>query len=101
VSAGEPIGQIEFAVLAAVHGGAPRSRLSARQIRALREQPAGDTILHDALRRCERHWLLRSRRNASGRQYELTASGRARFRADRRVRLALARVLAQSYRVHA
>jgi hypothetical protein len=92
----EPIGQIEFAVLAAVHGGVLLSRLSARQIHALREQPAGDTILHDALRRCEQHGLLRSRRDASGRQYELTACGRARFRADRHFRLALARVLAQS-----
>jgi DNA-binding PadR family transcriptional regulator len=62
----------------------------------LREQPAGETILYDVLRRCEREGLLRSSRDASGRRYELTAAGRARLKADRRFRGALVRVLARS-----
>src|SRR5437764_210600 len=39
--------------------------------------------MHQALRRCERAGLLRSKRDPSGRRYELTAAGRARLRAAR------------------
>jgi DNA-binding PadR family transcriptional regulator len=69
----------------------------ASQIRVLQDQPAGQTILHDVLHRCERNGLLRSQRDASGRWYALTAAGRVRLRADRRFRAALIRVLARSH----
>ena len=75
--AGDPLGHIEYAVLDAVHRGALRSRRTARQIRSLRDQPAGEVILHEVLYRCEHAGLL----------------SRARLRADRRFRLALVRVL--------
>jgi DNA-binding PadR family transcriptional regulator len=91
----DPLGQVEFAVLDAVHRGALRSRRTARQIPALRERAAGEAVLHEALRRCEHAGLLRSERDASGRRYELTGSGRARLRATRRFRVALARLLAR------
>jgi DNA-binding PadR family transcriptional regulator len=90
------LGLVEFAVLDSVSRGALCSRRTAKQIRVLREQPAGEAILHDILRRCERGGLLRSSRDSSGRRYELTAAGRVRLRADRRFRAALARVLARS-----
>ena len=91
---GDALGQVEFAVLDAVHRGALRSRRTARNITALAERPAGETLLHEALRRCEHDGLLRSARDASGRRYDLTAAGHARLRADRRFRAALARLLA-------
>jgi DNA-binding PadR family transcriptional regulator len=87
------LGHVEFAVLDAVHRGALRSRQSARQVPCLCEQPAGDALLHRALRRCEQQGLLRSRRDARGRSYELTAAGRARLRIEWRFRAALGRVL--------
>jgi DNA-binding PadR family transcriptional regulator len=93
---GDALGQVEFAVVDAVYRGALRSRLSARQISLLEEHPAGETILHGVLRRCELDGLLRSSRDRAGRRYELTAAGRARLRADRRFRSALMRVLARS-----
>jgi DNA-binding PadR family transcriptional regulator len=95
MEAGDALGQVEFAVLEAVHRGALQSRRTSRKIRRLRELPAGEAILHEALRRCERDGLLRSERDHSGRLYELTAAGRTRLRADRRFRLALARLLAR------
>ena len=58
MEAGDALGQIEFAVLDAVHRGALRSRRAARQIRVLQGQPAGETILHNALRHCEQNGLL-------------------------------------------
>jgi DNA-binding PadR family transcriptional regulator len=98
MESGDALGLVEFAVLESVSRGALRSRRTAKQIRILREQPAGEAILHDALRRCERRGLLRSSRDSSGRRYELTAAGRARLRADRRFRAVLVRVLARSCR---
>jgi hypothetical protein len=89
----EPLGPVQFAVLDAVYRGMFRHRRTAGQIPVLRRQPAGEAILHRALRLCEKEGLLRGRRDTSGRRYELTAAGRARLRADRRFRLALARVL--------
>jgi hypothetical protein len=89
MEAGDVLGLVEFSVLDAVHRGVFRSRLTARKIPRLRDQPAGEAIMHEALRRCERGGLLRSMRDGSGRRYELTAAGRARLRADRRFRLAL------------
>ena len=94
----EALGPVEFAVLESVSRGALRSRRTAQQVYALRDQPAGEVILHDVLRRCEGEGLLHSRRDTSGRRYELTAAGRVRLRADRRFRAALVRVLARSHR---
>jgi DNA-binding PadR family transcriptional regulator len=93
---GDVLGQVEFAVLDAVSGGALRSRRTARKIPGLRDRPSGEAILHDALRRCEHEGLLRSERDTSGRLYQLTAAGRTRLRANRRFRLALAVLLARS-----
>ncbi len=96
MESGDGLGLVEFAVLDSVWRGALRSRCTAKQVRVLRDQPAGEVILHDVLRRCERSGLLRSSRVSSGRRYELTAAGRVRLRADRRFRAALVRVLARS-----
>jgi DNA-binding PadR family transcriptional regulator len=89
----DPLGPVEFSVLDAVHRGTLRTRPTARQIRGLRDDPGGEAILHDALHSCERAGLLRSARDPSGRRYRLTAAGRARLRADRRFRAAIARML--------
>lgn len=96
MEAGDGLGQVEFAVLDAVYRGALRSRRTARQIGVLQSHPAGETIMHNALRQCEQNGLLCSRRDASGRRYDLTAAGRVRLRADRQFRAALIRVLARS-----
>lgn len=96
MDAGDVLGPVEFAVLDAVHRGAHRLRRGSCQIRVLRGQPAAQTVLHNALHRCERDGLLRSCRDASGRRYEVTAAGRARLRAERRFRAALIGVLARS-----
>ena len=93
VQAGDPLGHVEYTVLDAVHRGALRSRRTAKQIQSLRDQPAGEVILNEALHRCERAGLLRSERDSAGRLYGLTAAGRARLRADRRFRTALVRAL--------
>jgi DNA-binding PadR family transcriptional regulator len=89
MGADEPIGNVEFAVLDAVHRGALRSRRTAQQIPMLREQPSAETVLHEVLHRCERDGLLRSGRDSSGRWYELTPAGRAQLRAERKFRAAL------------
>jgi DNA-binding PadR family transcriptional regulator len=94
--AGDPLGQFEFAVMDSVHRGALGSRRTARRVRSLREEPAGDSIMHEALRRCERRGLLQSERDPSGRRYELTPAGRARLKADRRFRSALVGLLLQN-----
>ena len=93
MGAGDLLGQVEFAVLDAVHRGALRSRCTARQVGGLRELPAGEVLLHDALRGCERDGFVRSRRDDAGRRYELTAAGRTRLRAERRFRAALVGLL--------
>jgi DNA-binding PadR family transcriptional regulator len=90
------LGLVEFAVLDSVSRGVLRSRCTAKQIGVLRDQPAGEAILHDVLRRCEGCGLLRSSRDGSGRRYELTPAGRVRLRADRRFRASLVRALARS-----
>ena len=59
----------------------------------MREQPAGEVILRDVLRRFEHAGLLSSSRDGSGRLYRLTAAGRARLRAERRFRVTFARVM--------
>jgi predicted MarR family transcription regulator len=89
----DPLGHVEFVVLDAVHRGALRSRRTAAKVPGLREQPAGDVILHDVLRRCERDGLVSSTRDGRGRLYQLTAAGRACLRADRRFRAAMVRLL--------
>ena len=93
---GDPLGPVEFAVLQAVHRSALAPRRGARQIRVLDGQPAAQTILHDALRGCEQHGLLRSQRDTTGRRFELTPAGRARLRAERGFRAALLGVLLRS-----
>jgi len=98
VQAGDPLGQVEYTVLAAVHRGALRHRRTARQIRSLHDQPAGEVVLHEVLRRCEQAGLLSSSRDSAGRLYRLTAAGRTRLRADRRFRLAVASALLRSQR---
>jgi DNA-binding PadR family transcriptional regulator len=93
MATGDPLGHVEFSVLDAVNRGALRSRRTAQKVDGLREDPAGEAILHAALRRCERAGLLSSARDGSGRQYRVTAAGRARLRADRSLRAAMARML--------
>jgi hypothetical protein len=93
---GDPLGLVEFAVIDAVSRGALRSRQTADRVPGLRREPAGDALVHEALRRCERSGLLSSERLCSGRRYELTAAGRARLRAERRFRVALLGVLLRS-----
>src|SRR5438105_542465 len=73
MEADDPLGNVEFAVLDAVHRGALRSRRTAQRIAVLRDQPAGETIFHEVPRRCEHDGLLRSERNRAGRWYALTA----------------------------
>jgi DNA-binding PadR family transcriptional regulator len=91
----DPLGLVEFAVIDAVNRGALRSRQTADRVPGLRHEPAGDALVNEALRRCERRGLLWSKRVRSGRRYEVTAAGRARLRADRRFRAALFGVLAR------
>jgi DNA-binding PadR family transcriptional regulator len=93
VQAGDPLGLVEFNVLDAVHRGALRSRRTARQVDSLREQPAGEMVLHDVLRRFEQAGLLSSTRDGAGRLYRLTAAGGARLRSEHRFRAAFDRVL--------
>ena len=93
---GDPLGWVEFAVIDAVNRGALRSRQTADRLPRVRHEPAGDVLVHEALRRCERRGLLSSKRVRSGRRYELTAAGRARLHADRRFRAALLGVLLRS-----
>ena len=93
MAVGDPLGPVEFAVLDAVHRGALRSRCTARQVRGLSERPAGEAVLHDALRGCDQGGLVRSRRDDTGRRYELTAAGRAQLCAERRFRAALVGLL--------
>ena len=97
MQAGESLRPVEFALLDAVHRGVPRRRLIARQVPALRCQPAGEAILHDVLRTCEEDGLLRDDRDASAGRYELTSAGRVRLQADRSVRTATTRVLLRSH----
>jgi DNA-binding PadR family transcriptional regulator len=93
MSASDPLGLVEFNVLDAVHRGALRHRRTARQITGLREQPAGESVLHDVLRRFEQAGLVDSVRDGRGRLYRLTPAGRARLRSERGFRGAFARVL--------
>jgi DNA-binding PadR family transcriptional regulator len=93
VHGADPLGLIEFNVLDAVHRGRLRGRRSARQVSALREQAAGEVVLHDVLRRFEHAGLLSSTRDGAGRLYRLTPAGRARLRSERRFRSTFARVM--------
>ncbi|HET6870449.1 MAG TPA: hypothetical protein VFH80_31335 [Solirubrobacteraceae bacterium] len=91
--ADDPLGLVEFNVLDAVSRGALRARRTARQVPGLREQAAGEVVLHDVLRRFEHAGLLSSTRDDAGRLYRLTAAGRARLRSERRFRATFARVM--------
>jgi hypothetical protein len=90
------LGMVEFAVLSSVASGALRSRCTAQRIRILRGEPAAELILHDVLRRCEQDGLLRSVRDATGRRYQLTATGRVRLRVEGRFRAAMVGVVART-----
>jgi hypothetical protein len=92
------LGRRQVAILDAVHRGAMRSRACAGQVRALVDEPSGDALLHDTLRRFEEAGLLRSSRQTAGRSYSLTAAGRSRLRAQRRFERALLGLLARSDR---
>lgn len=59
----------------------------------MREQAAGEEVLHDVLHRFEHAGLLSSTRDGAGRLYRLTAAGRARLRSERRFRATFARVM--------
>jgi len=96
MAAGDPLGWFEFAVMDAVYRGALRSRQGVGRVLGLLSEPGGYAVMYDALRRCERHGLLRSERDRSGRRYELTAAGRRRLRTERRFRAALAGLLVRS-----
>ena len=92
----DPLGRVEFAVIEAVHRGALRSRQTVRRVPGLDEELSGEALMHEALRRCEYAGLLRSARASFGRRYELTRAGRARLRAERRFRTALAGAVLRS-----
>jgi DNA-binding PadR family transcriptional regulator len=92
------LGRREVAILDAVHRGAMRSRPCAGQVRALVDEPAGEALLHDTLRRFEEAGLLRSSSQTAGRIYTLTAAGQSRLRAQRRFERALLGLLARSDR---
>lgn len=95
--AGEDLlGPIDVIVLEAPHRGALRARRSAERMPALRDDPGGERLLHETLRHCERHSLVASCRRAGGCRYAITPKGRARLRAERRFRLALASLVVRS-----
>ncbi len=91
------LGPIDVIVLEALHRGALRARCTAKRIPVLRDDPAGERLLHETLRRCERHSLVASTRRAGERSYALTPKGRARLRTHRRFGLALASLVARSH----
>jgi hypothetical protein len=96
VHAGDPLGLVEFNVLDAVNRGGLGGRRSACEVPGLREQAAGEVVLHDVLRRFERAGLLSSTRDGAGRRYRLTAAGRARLRSERGFRATFARMMLRS-----
>ena len=89
-------GPAETAVLDALHRGVLRTRCSARAIPALRDQPAGEQLLHEILDRCEARGLVRSDWYRDRREWRLTAAGRARLGTRRRFARALAAVLTRT-----
>ena len=89
-------GPFEAAVLHALHRGALEARCSARAIPALRDEPAGEYLLHEILNRCEDRGLVRSDRHRDRRQWRLTPEGRARLRTHRRFARTLATVVART-----
>jgi DNA-binding PadR family transcriptional regulator len=89
-------GGVETAVLDALHRGALRVRCSARAIPALRDEPTGEHVLHEILNRFEERGLVRSDRHRDGREWRVTAAGRARLRAHGRFARALASVIART-----
>jgi hypothetical protein len=96
MATGELPGRAETAVLDALHRGALRTRCSARAIPALRDQPAGEQLLHEILDRCEARGLVRSDRYRDRREWRLTAAGRARLRTRRRYARELAAALTRT-----
>jgi len=89
-------GAIEIEVLDALHRGALRSCCSAVQLVGLREEPAGEYLLHQILGRCERPGLVLKHRDAAGRYWTLTPAGRVRLRTRRHFARALATLLVRS-----
>jgi hypothetical protein len=90
------LGPIEVAVLDALHRGALRSRCSAVQLDGLRDEPAGEYLLHQVLGHCEEQGLVLKNRDATGRNWTLTRAGRARLRRRHRFARALATLLVRS-----
>jgi len=90
------LGPIDVIVLEALHRGALRARCTAARVAVLRDDPAGERLLHETLRRCEQHSLVASCRRAGERSYALTLKGRARLRTQQRFGLALASLVARS-----
>ncbi len=85
-----------MAVLDALHRGALGSRCSAVQISGLRDEPAGEYVLHKILGRFEDQGLVRTRRDASSRHWTLTPAGRARLHTRRHFARALATLIVRS-----
>jgi len=92
----ELLGAKERAILKGVGSGALRTRSWAGQLPELASEPAGEFLLHDALRRFEGAGLVRSRRGARGREYALTPRGRAQLRVQQRFQGALVRLISRS-----
>ena len=92
----ELLGRKETAALDAVRGGMLRSRTCASQVHVLADDPAGEFLLHEALRRCERAGLVNSRRDGRGRRYSLTPAGRAKIRSQHAFAHVLLGLLARS-----
>jgi hypothetical protein len=90
------LGPVEIAVIDALHRGALRSRCSAVQIAGLRDEPAGDYVLHTILGRLEEQGLVWTRRDASSRHWMLTPAGRARLRRRRQFARTLATLIVRS-----
>ena len=90
------LGPVEMAVLDALHRGALRSRCSAVQIAGLRDEPAGEYVLHEILGRFDEQGLVRTRRDAGSRHWTLTPAGRARLRTRRHFARALATLIVRS-----
>jgi DNA-binding HxlR family transcriptional regulator len=89
-------GPVEAAVLDALHRGALGVRCSARAIPGLRDEPAGEQLLHEILNRCEERGLVRTERHPDRREWRLTPAGRTRLRTRQRFARALASVMART-----
>ena len=90
------LGPIDAIVLEALRSGALRPRCTARRIPVLRDDPAGERLLHETLRRCDHDSLVTSCRRAGERTYALTPNGRARLWTHGRFGVALSALIART-----